>query len=289
MLNQMLASGKASGDRVFEILDAEVEVDDPPAPQPFPTGNIEVTFADVDFRYPGRPAVLERFNLTLEAGKVTALVGHTGAGKSTVANLAMRAYDATGGAVLVNGTDIRELSLHDVHGQIGHVAQEPFLFEGSVRENLLLAKEDASEEQLRAALEGASAWEFVERLPEGMDTNIGEKGVRLSQGEKQRLTIARVLLKNPPLVILDEATASVDTITERQIQSALENLMAARTVLIIAHRLSTVRKADKIVVLEKGRIIEMGTHDDLLLEQGRYANLWLHQVEVIEDLSNTPA
>ncbi len=290
MLNQMLASGKASGDRVFEIIDAKVEVDDPPEPRPFPTGNIAVKFDKVDFRYPGRPAVLEDFNLTLEPGQVTALVGHTGAGKSTVANLAMRAYDASAGAVLVSGTDIRELSLHDVHGQIGHVAQEPFLFEGSVRENLLLAREDATEEQLHAALEGASAWEFVQRLPEGMDTNIGEKGIRLSQGEKQRLTIARVLLKNPPLVILDEATASVDTITERQIQGALDNLMADRTVLIIAHRLSTVRKADKIVVLEKGKIIEMGTHDELLLEQGHYANLWLHQADVIqEDLEETSA
>ena len=286
MLNQMLASGKASGDRVFEILDAEVEVDDPPQPKPFPSGNIEVKFDNIDFRYPGRPAVLENFNLTLEPGKVTALVGHTGAGKSTVANLAMRAYDTTGGAVLISGTDIRELSLHDVHGQIGHVAQEPFLFEGSVRENLLLAREDASEEQLRAALEGASAWDFVQRLPEAMNTNIGEKGIRLSQGEKQRLTIARVLLKNPPLVILDEATASVDTITERQIQNALDNLMNDRTVLIIAHRLSTVRKADKIVVLKKGRIIEMGTHDELLLKEGHYANLWLHQVEVIEDIED---
>ncbi len=289
MLNQMLASGKASGDRVFEILDAEVEVAQPPHPKPFPEGLVGVEFSNVGFQYPGRPAVLENFELTIEPGKVTALVGHTGAGKSTVANLAMRAYDATSGAVLVNGIDIRELNLGDIHGNIGHVAQDPFLFEGSVRENLLLAKEDATDSEIRAALEGASAWEFVQRMPDGMDTNIGEKGIRLSQGEKQRLTIARVLLKNPPLVILDEATASVDTITERQIQNALDNLMADRTVLIIAHRLSTVRKADKIVVLEKGKIIEMGSHNDLLLEQGRYANLWLHQVEVIEDISETPA
>ncbi|MEO0795616.1 MAG: ABC transporter ATP-binding protein [Verrucomicrobiota bacterium] len=282
-LNHLLVAGKASGERVFEILDSPIEVEDPQTPAPFPTGLLEVNFDDVIFRYPDRPAVLDKFNLTIEAGKVTALVGHTGAGKSTIANLAMRAYDTSEGTVTINGVDICNFSLHELHQQIGHVAQEPFLFEGSVRDNLLLAKEDATDEQIELALRGASAWEFVVNMPDGIDTNIGEKGIRLSQGEKQRLTIARVLLKNPPMVILDEATASVDTITERQIQQALENLMSERTVIVIAHRLSTIRKADKIVVLEKGGILEQGTHDELLMNEGRYANLWLHQVDVIQE------
>ncbi|MGE9296323.1 MAG: ABC transporter ATP-binding protein [Puniceicoccales bacterium] len=282
-LNHLLVAGKASGERVFEILDAPIEVEDPANPKPFPEGLLEVQFNDVTFQYPERPAVLENFKLTLEAGKVTALVGHTGAGKSTIANLAMRAYDATGGVVLINGTDIREFSLDELHQRVGHVAQEPFLFEGSVRDNLLLAKEDATADEIDNALRGASAWEFVNNMPEGVDTNIGEKGIRLSQGEKQRLTIARVLLKNPPMVILDEATASVDTITERKIQEALENLMNERTVLVIAHRLSTIRKADNIVVLEQGSILEQGTHDELLLNNGRYAGLWMHQVDVIQE------
>jgi ATP-binding cassette, subfamily B, bacterial len=282
-INHMLAAGKASGERVFEILDAHVEVESPANPKPFPEGPLHIRFEDVSFQYPGRPEVLTNFTLDLPPGRVTALVGHTGAGKSTVANLAMRTYDVSGGAVTINGGDIRSFDLEAIHARIGHVAQDPFLFEGSVRDNLLLARDDASEQDMVDALDGACAWDFVRDLPDGLDTNIGEKGIRLSQGEKQRLTIARVLLKNPPFVILDEATASVDTITERLIQEALENLTAHRTVLVIAHRLSTVRKADQIVCMREGGIIEQGTHTELLSREGHYARLWSYQNDLIPE------
>ncbi len=281
-INHLLSAGKASGERVFEILDAQEDIQNADEPVPFPQGLPQIVFKNVDFNYHERATIVSDFHLTIPAGKVTALVGHTGAGKSTIANLAMRTYDVTGGAVLVNGVDVREIDLGELHRHIGHVAQDPFLFEGTVRDNLLLAREDAEEPELIAALEGAAASDFVLALPKGLDTNIGEKGIRLSQGEKQRLTIARILLKNPPFVILDEATASVDTITERKIQQALENLMARRTVLVIAHRLSTVRKADNIVVIEGGAIVESGSHDELLLKEGHYADLWQHQIDIID-------
>ena len=282
-INHLIAAGKASGERVFEILDADVEVHSPENPKPFPEGPLRIRFHGVSFKYPDRPEVLSQFNLDITRGKVTALVGHTGAGKSTVANLAMRTYDVTGGHITVNGTDIREFDLEELHSRIGHVAQDPFLFEGTVRDNMLLAKTDATDDEIRRALDGACALEFVEKLPRRLDTNIGEKGIRLSQGEKQRMTIARVLLKNPAFVILDEATASVDTITERLIQEALENLTANRTVLVIAHRLSTVRKADQIVCMQDGEIIELGTHDDLLQQDGHYAKLWNYQNDLIPE------
>lgn len=284
-LNHLIAAGRASGERVFEVLDAQVEVDEPVDPQPLPAGAIQVAFENVRFEYPGRPAVLENFDLTLEANQVTALVGHTGAGKSTVANLAMRTYDVSSGSVKLSGLDISRLSLRELHDKVGHVAQDPFLFEGTVRDNLMLAKPDATEAEIIHALEQACCWDFVENLPERLETNIGEKGIRLSQGEKQRLTIARVLLKNPPFVILDEATASVDTITERKIQEALDRLVAQRTVLVIAHRLSTVRRADKIVVMEQGRIIESGNHAALIELGGHYADLWAHQSDLIPEFS----
>jgi len=282
-LNNLLATGKASSERVFEMLDYPVEIANPDTPKPFPDGLLEVAFSSVNFAYNGREELLTDFSLNLEKGKVTALVGHTGAGKSTVANLMQRYYDVTTGAVTINGIDVREMDLVDLRMHIGVVAQDPFLFDGTVRDNLLLAKQEATEADLIESLKGASAWEFVSNLPDQMDTRIGERGIRLSMGEKQRLTIARVVLRNPPLVILDEATSSVDTITEAKIQQAVDNLVKERTTLVIAHRLSTVRQADQIVVLEKGRIIEKGSHDELIGGEGHYARLWQTQTDLIAE------
>lgn len=279
-LNHMLSAAKASGERVFEVLDFPVTVTPPLHPKRFPTNLLSVSYRDVSFSYPERAQVVENLNLDLWPGKVTALVGPTGAGKSTIANLLLRYYDVDDGAVSINGTDIRDFDLDQLRGSIGYVAQDPFLFEGTVEENLRLAREEATEEDLVVSLRVAKAWDFVSKLPHKIRTPIGERGIRLSMGEKQRLTIARVLLKNPPLIVLDEATSSVDSITERSIQEALENLMQERTVLIIAHRLSTVRQANQIVVLHKGAVAERGAHQELLAKEGHYARLWNAQYDL---------
>ncbi len=272
-LNQIVQAGRAAGERVFEIVDAEEETGlDGGRALPTPVKG-HVAFDDVRFSYTEKIATLKGVTLEARPGQTIALVGHTGAGKSTIINLLTRFYEYDSGRITIDGIDIKELSKESLRGVVGYVTQESFLFNGSVRENLQLARPDATDEEFWAALEIANARDFVEALPDQLDTNVGERGVKLSVGEKQRVSIARVVLKNPPILLLDEATASVDTETEKLIQIALERLMAARTSFVIAHRLSTVRNADRIYVLDHGIVIEEGSHEELIERNGHYAKL----------------
>jgi ATP-binding cassette subfamily B protein/subfamily B ATP-binding cassette protein MsbA len=220
---------------------------------------------------------LKGVSLKAEPGQMIALGGHTGAGKSTIINLLTRFYEYDSGSILIDGTDVKQTKKSSLRGAMGYVTQESFLFNGSIRENLELAKANASDDEMWEVLRAANAEDFVKKLPQGLDTNIGERGVKLSVGEKQRVAISRVILKNPPILLLDEATASVDTETERLIQEALEKLMANRTSFVIAHRLSTVVDADQILVLDQGKIVERGSHQQLLDLNQYYAALWTLQ------------
>lgn len=280
-VNHMLQHALASGERLFEIIDTVPEVQEAPNAV-LPSTNVRGTiqFDRVDFSYiPEKPAIQE-VDFTIPAGEKIALVGHTGSGKSTLIKLLMRFYDVKSGAIHIDGHPIKDLKLSYLREQIGLVAQDPFLFNGTVADNILYGNIGANRDQIISAAVAAHADPFIKNLPDQYDTLVGERGVKLSGGEKHRIAISRTFLKDPPILVLDEATASVDTETESHIKQALDTLMAGRTTLIIAHRLSTLEGADRVLVMKKGKLVETGLHDTLITTNSEYAQLFRQQVHL---------
>ena len=273
-VNVELQAGAASAERVFAILDTPPTIVDELDAVKIDTFKDKIQINNVSFKYESEDTVLKNISFEIEKGSAVALVGSSGAGKSTLADLIPRFYDVNQGAIEIDGQDIRHVTLNSLRRLMGIVTQETILFNDTIKANIAYGQKDVDDKQVIAAATAANALEFIEELPEGLDTVIGEKGVKLSGGQRQRLAIARAIMKNPPILILDEATSALDTESERLVQEALGTLMTDRTVLVIAHRLSTVTNADKIIVLEKGQIKEMGTHDELIQKNGLYSNLY---------------
>jgi ATP-binding cassette subfamily B protein len=266
----------ASGERIFEVMDEHESIGDRPGAADLPPGRGRIRFEGVRFEYlPGRP-VLDGIDLEIEAGRTVALIGHTGSGKTTLASLVPRFYDVGEGRVTIDGADVRDVSLVSLRSAIGVISQDPFLFSATVRENIAFGRLDATDAQVEHAARLAQAHEFIERLPEGYETLVGERGITLSGGQRQRIAIARALVVDPRILVLDDATASVDATTEARIRLGLREVMRGRTTLIIAHRLSTIALADELVVLEGGRIAARGTHDELLQTSPVYREIYEH-------------
>jgi ATP-binding cassette subfamily B protein len=271
-------------ERLMELLNTQSVITSPnnPTPAATPVAGSAIAFEQIDFNYPSRPnqAALSQFSLNIQAGQTVAIVGPSGAGKSTVFQLLLRFYDPRAGRIVLDGVPTSDMSLHDLRQRIGIVPQDAVIFSSSALENIRYGKPDASDEEVKAAANAAFAHEFITALPEGYDTFLGERGVRLSGGQRQRIAIARAMLKNPPLLLLDEATSALDAESERMVQAALESAMQNRTTLVIAHRLATVQKADIIVVLDHGQLVEQGTHAQLVAQGGVYAGLAALQFDV---------
>jgi subfamily B ATP-binding cassette protein MsbA len=273
-LQTVFAEGLSAAARLFSALDVEPEVRDRPGAPPLPRGKATIRFEAVDFAYgPADAPTLENISFEVHRGETVALVGPSGGGKSTILNLIPRFYDPTAGHVRIDGHDLREVGLHSLRDQIALVTQEPFLFDDSIRANIAYARPEASQGEIEQAAREAAAHDFILGLPDGYDTVVGEAGARLSGGQRQRIAIARAFLKDAPILLLDEATSALDAESEAQVQVALKRLMTGRATILIAHRLSTVRGADRIYVIDKGRIVETGDHESLVRKRGLYARL----------------